>query len=313
MFLSEFPNLKWIQHQSKTNFENRVGEGDLQLKESGWPSVVLNVTTEKTERNNIKAPLSLFTNFSGKSMVRADGKEIVVGPDAFCLVNKGDIYDLSIIEDDTETFNIHFGDQLYTQTSHLVTSSHQDLLDNIQPSDPKNHLTCSHWRDDRVDQYLKRMKRFYENPNKAEDEELLLSELLTLMLVKSGERSLGLEKIGAQKASTKKELLSRVSLARDYIHDCFKQRVSIDELASIAMMSKFHFLRVFKEAFGCTPHQYLMNIRLEKAEKLLKSDMTVEQVAFSIGFEEVNSFYQFYKKRRSATPSQNRRAISNFE
>ncbi|WP_420575232.1 helix-turn-helix domain-containing protein [Ekhidna sp.] len=304
MLLNQFPDLKWIQEQSRTNFENQNGAENVKLKKKGWPNVVLNTLSSKTERNNIKAPFSLFTNHKGKSHVKADGKEVSVSSDTYCLVNHGDTYDLNISEDETLTFNIHFSDQLYHQTLYSAISSHESLLDQPNNNIQNHHVTCSHWKDSELKLHIQKIQDFYTLNDKVNEdaENKLLSDMLIHLLIKNGESAKGLQKINAQKLSTRKELIVRVSRARDYIHEKFNNPITIDELAQIATLSKYHFLRIFKEVYACTPHQYLAKIRLQKAEQLLKTNLEIYEIAHRIGFEETNSFYQFFKRSRGITP-----------
>lgn len=66
MILKEFPDINWLKRQIKSNFENRKTWENIRLKQSGWPSVILNVKTSGVERTAIKGPFTLFMNHSGK-------------------------------------------------------------------------------------------------------------------------------------------------------------------------------------------------------------------------------------------------------
>jgi len=70
-----------------------------------------------------------------------------------------------------------------------------------------------------------------------------------------------------------------------------------------ASFSRFHFMRIFKTTYGKTPHQYLTWVRIERAKLLLKTDMSVSNVCFSVGFESVSTFTTLFKKLVGKTPA----------
>jgi AraC family transcriptional regulator len=88
----------------------------------------------------------------------------------------------------------------------------------------------------------------------------------------------------------------------------YAERISLDELAALAFMSKFHFTRVFKEVTGSTPHQYLTEIRLTRAAELLRnSDMPVGVVGLASGFHRPTYFSNAFRSRYGVSPNTFRR------
>jgi len=60
---------------------------------------------------------------------------------------------------------------------------------------------------------------------------------------------------------------------------------------------------LFKSIYGKTPHQYLTQVRIEKAKELLNQSFSVSEICYSIGFDSVSSFTGLFKKIYSLTPS----------
>ncbi|GAA5029530.1 hypothetical protein GCM10011506_17940 [Marivirga lumbricoides] len=82
------------------------------------------------------------------------------------------------------------------------------------------------------------------------------------------------------------------------------QKIDFDKLASAACMSRATFFKKFKEAFGYTPAQYVLNERLELAKKWLrKPDCSITQACFNAGFENLSHFTQTFKKETGMAPS----------
>lgn len=89
----------------------------------------------------------------------------------------------------------------------------------------------------------------------------------------------------------------------DYIHDCYREQVSIDALAAIALQSRYHFIRSFKACTGQTPYQYVLRLRMEAAARLLKhSEETVTDIGFHVGFSSISPFYRIFSKFWGMSP-----------
>jgi len=104
----------------------------------------------------------------------------------------------------------------------------------------------------------------------------------------------------------------RLLRARDAIHARYPQALRLQDLAREAALSPFHFLRLFRAAFGETPHQYLPRVRIEAAKKLLLADAPVTDVCFDVGFQSLGSFSALFARRVGSPPSAFRRRIHAF-
>lgn len=94
-----------------------------------------------------------------------------------------------------------------------------------------------------------------------------------------------------------------------YIDTNFYKEINLDLLARLRCTSKYHLIRVFKKYYGVTPRQYLINKRIEKAKKILKTGKSVSDTCYTIGFESINSFSNLFKMKTGMSPSIYRRAI----
>ena len=115
---------------------------------------------------------------------------------------------------------------------------------------------------------------------------------------------LALNGIQSVKISTRKEILQRLKAARDYMDNCYADIEDIGEVARKSNLSEFHFFRSFKQAFGITPYQYILQKRLEKARYLLLNEkMEISKIAMQCGFTDLPSFSKSFKKRFGSAPS----------
>ena len=108
------------------------------------------------------------------------------------------------------------------------------------------------------------------------------------------------------------ETFARVLRARDAIHARYAEPLRLGQLAREAALSPFHFLRIFRSAFGETPHQYLTRVRIEAAKRLLLADAPVTDVCFEVGFQSLGSFSALFARRVGAPPSAFRRRVHHF-
>jgi len=108
------------------------------------------------------------------------------------------------------------------------------------------------------------------------------------------------------------ESFRRLLRARDAIHARYSQALRLQDLAREAALSPFHFLRLFRAAFGETPHRYLTRVRIDAAKRLLLADAPVTDVCFDVGFQSLGSFSALFAKRVGSPPSAFRRRIHGF-
>lgn len=88
---------------------------------------------------------------------------------------------------------------------------------------------------------------------------------------------------------------------------------SLDEMASLAGHSRWHFLRLFQQEVGLTPHAYLMLCRLRLLRSLLRTDMPAAEAAVSTGFSDQSHMHRVFKLHHGLTPKQFREASISLE
>lgn len=87
----------------------------------------------------------------------------------------------------------------------------------------------------------------------------------------------------------------------------YQNHLTVDELAQLCNISKYHFCRVFKQQMGVTVVQYIINYRLSVAELMLNTrNYSISEVASMCGFEDVSYFYKCYKRFKGVSPNKSR-------
>jgi len=101
----------------------------------------------------------------------------------------------------------------------------------------------------------------------------------------------------------------RLNRVLEYIHANLESEMHLRELAETAELSSFHFARLFKQSTGISPHQYILQRRLERAKELLgKPAMSLSDISLQSGFADQSHFTNVFRRFVGVTPSKFRSA-----
>lgn len=129
-----------------------------------------------------------------------------------------------------------------------------------------------------------------------------LIQLLTIMARKCINRNEG---VVPAKNKKQYEYIDRFFTVCQYINEHCTENLKIDDIASIAGFSKYHFTRLFKQIMNISCYEYLINRRLMYAEQLLvEPDLTIMQVAMKSGFSSLATFNRVFRAKNNCTPSE---------
>lgn len=95
----------------------------------------------------------------------------------------------------------------------------------------------------------------------------------------------------------------RMDRVLDYIESHLQDDISLEDLAAVAAMSRFHFARVFRQMMGMPPHAYLVARRIERAKDLLAaSRLPIAEIAWQVGYANPAKFAAQFRRRTGLTP-----------
>lgn len=98
--------------------------------------------------------------------------------------------------------------------------------------------------------------------------------------------------------------------AKDLADARFSEPLGVDDMAAAAGLSRAHFSREFRRAFGVSPHAYLLTRRLERAAAMLRNtDRSVAEICLAVGLTSVGSFTTSFKRAYGRTPTAYRAAF----
>lgn len=136
--------------------------------------------------------------------------------------------------------------------------------------------------------------------NRALGSDLMFESLARVFLIKLIQRH-GAPREASGGSSFTAEHFQRVV---DHLASHYASEVAVDDLARLASLSPDHFSRLFREAVGETPHQFVLSYRVERAKEFLRDpDRTLAQVAVLCGFSDQSHLTRVFKKKTGTTPS----------
>lgn len=247
--------------------------------------------------------------FSGNKTFNIGKRQLNLHPDSFLALNQGTTYSSKI--DSTipvSNLSISFA-PLFLKDFHKTQSkSHRALLD-----DPFNEeeiadgifLETIYPFTGDMKNNIMHLKQQLEHD---EPDDMLINEYLHYCLInyykiynrEFVDKSANLNCLNR---STKVEILKRLTLAKEFITSNYNKNIELENIAQHACLSVNHLLRTFKQAYGKSPHQYLVQVRIDRSKYLLKNtNYTISEIVEIIGFECPSSFIRLFKNQNRTTP-----------
>ncbi len=112
-----------------------------------------------------------------------------------------------------------------------------------------------------------------------------------------------------RRRSMRRQQVDSIDEVRRYMRENLHRRVTLDELARVGRVSKFHFNRKYKELTGYAPLQHFIHLKVEQACLLLdSSSLNISEIAFRLGYDDPLYFSRVFRKVTGLAPSQYRRS-----
>lgn len=274
---------------------------------------IINGHNEQLLHEHVIGKLSIKCIFNGQAIYKVEGSHLVVDDTRYLILNHAQPYDM-IIESNklVESFCIFFPLEWASDVLRNLIQDDDTLLknpyDEIQPllfyEIPTHH-------DDIASSIIHRIRHQYRsNRLMVGGDYLLFYELLAGILSVQRRIYQDAEELSYVRQTTRQEVYRRLHLAREFMMANLQQSLTITDLAQVAMMSPYHFLRRFSQVFGLTPHAYLTRKRLACAEKLLvSSNLSITDICLSVGFQSLGSFSTLFSKVYGVSPRQYRNSV----
>ncbi|MGI6449195.1 MAG: helix-turn-helix transcriptional regulator [Desulfitobacteriia bacterium] len=101
-----------------------------------------------------------------------------------------------------------------------------------------------------------------------------------------------------------------INKAIEFLNECYNEDFSLEDIARVANLSPYHFIRVFKAETGMTPHEYMMDIRIKRIKEMLADkNLSISQAFSYCGMDYNGHFAAVFKRKEGVTPSQYRKSV----
>ena len=257
--------------------------------------------------------LSVRASWGGTELCRVGGREIGVDDDNFLILNHGRNYSSALrATHPMESLVICFRPGLAEAACGAMAASldtalangptvpvaEPEFIENLQPHDrcitPVLRFIRAHalqglddesWYEEQLHFLLERMQRHRSELQERVDE------------------------LRLARAPTRREVFRRIGYATDFMQTQYARSIDLDEIAKVACLSKYHFLRLFALVHGMTPFSYLQRKRARVALRLLRTTaFTVAEVACSVGFGQRTTVLRQIRRWTGLRPLQIRAA-----
>jgi AraC family transcriptional regulator len=235
----------------------------------GRENCIISALTQQCEYEPFRQTLSIKAAWGGHEDYFVDGRRVAVDDDTFLILNDGREYGSRVrVNAPLHSFSIFFRPGMAQEVLRTISQTEEALLDD--PLD-RSHTTVefaehSRRHDAAITPVLRHIQRHIAAGVEDEqwyDEQLYF--LLRRMFALHRREARVMHSIPATRASTRRELFRRIGLAVDFINTQFNKPIRLEDMASAAMLSPYHFLRVFKSVHGVTPSAFLRQKRALRA------------------------------------------------
>lgn len=252
--------------------------------------------------------LSIRTVIKGSQYYKVGGNQHVINTNNFLLINQGQSYKTAFAsKEQNEILIVAFKPTFAESLLHALVTPEDQLLDNpFNSTQPILFFEKTYNNDPIISAHINTLMGVVNSDlaiRKESDLDSIYTAILTHLLYLHRKVNTELNKIDTVKRSTGVELYRRLSIAKDYMDAYACKKLPLEDIAKQACLSVHHFKRSFTSLFGVSPHKYLIQKRLEKAESLLlNTAMPVRDICTATGFEDASSFIRLFRASKGKTP-----------
>lgn len=236
-----------------------------------------------TERDNMQSHLLIVT-VSGEGRLNTGGKTISLTANSAVLIDCSEYHKYETVGNSWEFIWMHIDGSGVKSFCHLLNTNscckinmnfHSDIMRNLE------YIELLSSRSDILSSV--------QISNTLSD---ILSALLTLHLSNQ------------LKNTPVSSHYKDINTVIEYIRSNYENNINLDDMTALVNISKYHFIRLFKEQIGTTPYEYMLNYRMLQAKRLLRSThMSINEISIKVGFFSASNFIQKFKALEGISPA----------
>jgi AraC-like DNA-binding protein len=279
---------------------------ELHFSQFNHHNIIFNVQPEKTYCEQHRGFLSIKIVSSGEEWYQINNREVAVRPGQFLLLNHGQDYTCRADSPvDLKIQSVFFTKSFSSSVFRDALNDELTMLDLPFEQGQSLEFFQTLYRTDeavaqKFNQLISELNNVGFQKSSVDEHLVFLLHYLISLHKKEAKRA---KEVKALKPSTQKEIYKRLCAAKDLMHSTFSNDLDLSLIGTSACLSVPQLVRQFKSAFGVTPHQYLLQIRLQNAHSLLKnSSLSVQEITWSCGFENASAFCRAFKSSYGESP-----------
>jgi len=272
---------------------------------------IIHNTNYTLEHSHVIGTLSVKCVFNGQATYTIEGADITIDDSRYMVLNHAQPYNMHIdSKQPVETFCIFLPQSWLIDVYRNMTQSDNQLLVNpYDTTQPLLLIEAPVWHDDIVSPLVFNLRQHHHLEQLAQIE-IVSQEIIRRLIIRQLSSIVSPESLDSMRPSTRIELYRRMKLIQEHILSNLHRALTIDNLARVACMSRYHFLRRFTEVHHMTPHQYIITQRLNRAQNLLSStNLSVTEICMLVGFQSLGSFSTRFRRAYGISPRMYRNTI----
>lgn len=239
-----------------------------------------------TRRSNVSEMCQIFYTISGEGLFNLEGKSFIAGPDTVVFLS-------GAVPHEYKSRNCIW-DHEYVQFSGISCQTYYTLIN------PNGFSVIPLNADPTIPELFHQVKNQISSQDASQ---VIHCATLLIQIMDAIYYSSTIQKRKEQIADSKHNLHAVIQ----YIDEHYMDKLNLEDLASIAHLSKYYFCRLFKAYIGYTPHEYLINVRVSKAQQLLlNTNLAIDEIAWKTGFPDATNFVHIFKNIVGTTPGKYR-------
>ena len=277
-------------------------------------NIIFNATSSNSHCENHVGCLSFKTILSGEEWYGINHHRLAIRPGQFLILNDDQNYSCSIdngekVRNLSVFFKKEFASAVLRDTLYDTTA----LLDDPFNSGEKTLEFFQTLYD--ISPVLQRQLTgvIHALDTEGYDPVMMDEHLVFLLrhLIRTHQSTtLLIDNVSAVKAGTRSEIYKRLCIAKDVLQSSYMDSPDLDMLSRLACLSVPQLIRQFKSVFHATPHQYLVQIRLNQAAGMLKhTNKPIHEITWRCGFENVSAFCRAFKSAYGMQPLNFRKSV----
>ena len=273
---------------------------------------ITSTTLNQKSYTEITGNFTIRFVFSGNETCAIGRRQLSVHSDSFIILNKGtrftsnsdprlavNVFSIEFDADFLADFNLNFFKN-NKAVSFDADNAIYHLRETIYPFNGDIKLNICQLK--------------YHLDNQTADDEVLNDYLQQCLLncyrVYNEEIFQKAKRLNFLHPGTRTEILRRLNLAKEYLYANYDKNINLEDLANYACLSVNHLLRTFKLAYNQSPHQFLIQLRLQRAQCLLtQTEYPVYEIVNMVGFKCTSSFIRLFRNRYKTTPLKYRNVL----